>query len=126
MEEEYRVERQHAPKPGRSSANASTVALNQVPAADAETNGNGLENGNGHRTDDEKPEEASETVTNGGSIAGDDHEKGPIEKPEQTRASEGEKSQNDDTVSSIARPSLELELTWLRAARPNTRIIYTI
>lgn len=97
MEEEYRVERQHAPKPGRSSANASTVALNQVPAADAETNGNGLENGNGHRTDDEKPEEASETVTNGGSIAGDDHEKGPIEKPEQTRASEGEKSQNDDT-----------------------------
>ncbi|CAL5867515.1 uncharacterized protein PFLUO_LOCUS1734 [Penicillium psychrofluorescens] len=91
MEEEYRVERKHVPKP------AETL--------DAETNGDGAEK------DEEEGEEEEETGSVSGpvsaqepaeeSLSGNGEETQPetsIERPEQTVASEVVKSGNEDPV----------------------------
>lgn len=88
MEEEYRVERQHVPKPGHSR-NASMVALRQ--STDRRT-----VNGNGTEDDDEsESEETAAGKTNGNGEANQTGETS-IERPEQTVASETVKSGNDD------------------------------
>ncbi|GAD96748.1 clathrin-coated vesiclec protein (Bud7), putative [Paecilomyces variotii No. 5] len=88
MEEEYRVERQHVPKPGHSQ-NASTVGLRDTESGDHTVNGNGAENG------DAESREESVDKTNGNGEA-DQTEEASIERPEQTMASEVVKSGNDD------------------------------
>jgi len=101
MEEEYRVERNHAPKPAQSLG--------------AEVNGDGTED------EDEDEEdtgsvtgapsaEASESAANGN---GDEAEaENSIERPEQTMASEVVKSGNDDVRHSPWRHSMIHVLTF--------------
>ncbi|KAJ5439559.1 uncharacterized protein N7458_010557 [Penicillium daleae] len=87
MEEEYRVERQHVPKPAQS--------------LEAETNGKSIEDDDETDDDDSDSvsgpgpaESAPETATNGN---GDETKvEGSIERPEQSMASEVVKSGNDD------------------------------
>lgn len=94
MEEEYRVERQHVPKPAHS--------------LEAETNGNGVENEDEDEEDSGSvagpgPAEVSETAANGN---GDETEaEDSIERPEQTMASEVVKSGSDDVGRSHHRHS---------------------
>lgn len=82
MEEEYRVERQHVPKPATSSG--------------AETNGNSPSNEDesGSVADPDATEPSSEETTNGD--VGDSHAESPLERPEQTVASEVVKSGKED------------------------------
>ncbi|KAJ6011079.1 Tetratricopeptide-like helical [Penicillium sp. IBT 35674x] len=83
MEEEYRVERQHVPKPAHS--------------LEAETNGAAVEDDEEDSSSVSGPgptESSTETTTNGN--AGDTQAEETIERPEQTVASEVVKSGNDD------------------------------
>ncbi|KAJ5551003.1 hypothetical protein N7535_001058 [Penicillium sp. DV-2018c] len=82
MEEEYRVERQHVPKPAHSS--------------EAETNGNSSDTGDdsGSVAGPATTESSSEQPTNG--VTGNNHDQSPLERPEQTVASEVVKSGNED------------------------------
>ncbi|KAJ5539780.1 Tetratricopeptide-like helical [Penicillium frequentans] len=83
MEEEYRVERQHVPKPAHS--------------LEAETNGAAVEDDEEDSASVSGPgptESSTETTTNGN--AGDIQAEETIERPEQTVASEVVKSGNDD------------------------------
>ncbi|KAL1857900.1 bud site selection protein [Paecilomyces lecythidis] len=89
MEEEYRVERQHIPKPGHSQ-NASTVGLRDSESGDQTVNGNGAENG-----EESESKEGSTDQTNGNGEVSQTEETS-IERPEQTMASEVVKSGNDD------------------------------
>jgi hypothetical protein len=81
MEEEYRVERQHVPKPAQS--------------LDAEMNGNSAE-----QEDDTgsvngpAAVESTEEIPNGD--GDENHGQSPLERPEQTVASEVVKSGNED------------------------------
>ncbi|KAJ9311708.1 hypothetical protein DTO271D3_7968 [Paecilomyces variotii] len=90
MEEEYRVERQHVPKPGHSR-NASTIGLRNSESEDRPVNGNGAENGDGSESKDELADEK----TNGNGEV-NQTEQTSIERPEQTMASEVVKSGNED------------------------------
>lgn len=82
MEEEYRVERQHVPKPAHS--------------LEAETNGNSPDSGDdsGSVAGPDSTEPSSEETPNGD--MGDAHAQSPLERPEQTVASEVVKSGNED------------------------------
>ncbi|KAJ9239225.1 hypothetical protein DTO169E5_4515 [Paecilomyces variotii] len=89
MEEEYRVERQHVPKPGHSR-NASTIGLRNSESEDRPVNGNGAENGDGSESKDGLADEK----TNGNGEV--NQAETSIERPEQTMASEVVKSGNED------------------------------
>lgn len=83
MEEEYRVERQHVPKPAQS--------------LEAEINGHGVEDEDEGEEDTGSvagPEEVSEIAANGNGEGADTES--TIERPEQTMASEVVKSGSDD------------------------------
>ncbi|KAJ5130463.1 Tetratricopeptide-like helical [Penicillium bovifimosum] len=82
MEEEYRVERQHVPKPAHPSG--------------TETNGNSSDTGDdsGSVAGPDSTESSSEEATNGD--LRDNHSQSPLERPEQTVASEVVKSGNED------------------------------
>ncbi|KAJ5577669.1 uncharacterized protein N7459_006633 [Penicillium hispanicum] len=90
MEEEYRVERQHVPKPAHS--------------LEAETNGGGAESSENDENEDDSgsvsspgsAEPSTEATTNGTENGDEAHPENPIERPEQTVASEVVKSGNDD------------------------------
>ncbi|KAJ9380989.1 hypothetical protein DTO063F5_6440 [Paecilomyces variotii] len=90
MEEEYRVERQHVPKPGHSR-NASTIGLRNSESEDRPVNGNGAENSDETESKDELVDEK----TNGNGEV-NQTEQTSIERPEQTMASEVVKSGNED------------------------------
>ncbi|KAJ9220986.1 hypothetical protein DTO027B5_5761 [Paecilomyces variotii] len=90
MEEEYRVERQHVPKPGHSR-NASTIGLRNSESEDRPVNGNGAENGD----ESESKDELADEKTNGNGEV-NQAEETSIERPEQTMASEVVKSGNED------------------------------
>ncbi|KAL1978371.1 hypothetical protein VTN31DRAFT_1230 [Thermomyces dupontii] len=92
MEEEYRMERQYAAKSRQaSSKNASTTAIHQSPSPAPDTNGS------------TEPESESAEQTNGDTNNHDGSGEGnPIEKPEQSVASEAVKSGNDDPDSEHA------------------------
>jgi hypothetical protein len=91
MEEEYRVERQHpTSKPGRSSVDANSVAVDQDTT---QPNGNGEDHDNGSDSGQENSDPAAANNVNGN---GDDKEKEAIERPEQTMASEVVKSGKED------------------------------
>lgn len=94
MEEEYRVERQHIPKPGHSQ-NASTVGLRDSESGDQTVNGNGAENGE----ESESKEESTDQTNGNGEVS--QTEETSIERPEQTMASEVVKSGNDDVSAGI-------------------------
>jgi hypothetical protein len=83
MEEEYRVERQHVPKPAHSLG--------------AETNGNSpdTEDDSGSVAGPDSTESSSEEGKTNGDL-GDNHAQSPLERPEQTVASEVVKSGNED------------------------------
>jgi hypothetical protein len=83
MEEEYRVERQHVPKPAQS--------------LEAELNGDGVEDEDEDEEDTGSvagPEEVSEIAANGNGETAD--AENSIERPEQSMASEVVKSGSDD------------------------------
>ncbi|KAJ9292449.1 hypothetical protein DTO271G3_8779 [Paecilomyces variotii] len=90
MEEEYRVERQHVPKPAHSR-NASTIGLRNSESEDRPVNGNGTENGD----ESESKDEPADEKTNGNGEV-NQAEETSIERPEQTMASEVVKSGNED------------------------------
>lgn len=97
MEEEYRVERQHVPKPAQS--------------LEAETNGESIEDDHdddsGSVSGPGPAESAPETATNGD---GDETKvESSIERPEQSMASEVVKSGNDDVgpLSTASLPGVE-------------------
>ncbi|KAJ9249324.1 hypothetical protein DTO207G8_6831 [Paecilomyces variotii] len=90
MEEEYRVERQHVPKPGHSR-NTSTIGLRNSESEDRPVNGNGAENGD----ESESKDELADEKTNGNGEVNQTEETS-IERPEQTMASEVVKSGNED------------------------------
>ncbi|KAK2858523.1 hypothetical protein FQN49_004647 [Arthroderma sp. PD_2] len=99
MEEEYRVERQTAGRPGSTTQNASTVALHdgasEVTGTTEETN----EPENEDESESEKSEngvEKSEQNGDGESNSGKPSDSHGIERPNQTVASEVVKSGNDD------------------------------
>lgn len=102
MEEEYRVERQHVPKPAHT--------------LETETNGEGVESTeNGDDSDSVSgpgpAESSAETATNGTENKDQAHLEDSIERPEQTVASEVVKSGNDDVSCGRLRHSAPHVLT---------------
>ncbi|KAM5437823.1 bud site selection protein [Microsporum ferrugineum] len=96
MEEEYRVERQTATRPGSNTHNASTVALHDGASEATGTEDDGKsENGNENGSD-----ETSEQNGNGEGEPKKSSEHHGIERPNQTMASEVVKSGNDDQENS--------------------------
>lgn len=100
MEEEYRVERQHVPKPGHSR-NASTIGLRNSESEDRPVNGNGAENSDETESKDELVDEK----TNGNGEV-NQTEQTSIERPEQTMASEVVKSGNEDVSAGLDVPGV--------------------
>lgn len=96
MEEEYRVERQQGTKPEESSANASSVAVNQDNSA-PETNGTGTGSESGPNSEDDSSAEAAPKVNGDSKQA-----KKSLERPELSMASEVVKSGSED-VSAVAK-----------------------
>lgn len=110
MEEEYRVERQHVPKPAHS--------------LEAETNGAAVEDDEEDSASVSGPgptESSTETTTNGN--ADDIQAEETIERPEQTVASEVVKSGNDD-VGYGAYNILRLDTNYLLCS-PTLRTTHT-
>jgi hypothetical protein len=99
MEEEYRVERQHVPKPATSSG--------------VETNGNspGHEDDSGSVAGPGPAEPSSEETANGD--AGENHTESPLERPEQTVASEVVKSGKEDVCCTPIRTYLVIYANFL-------------
>lgn len=99
MEEEYRVERQQvSTQAGKSSTNASTVAINQDGSAETNGAGSESESGSGADENNNNTGEASPQV-NGDSKQGSSS----IERPELSMASEVVKSGNEDVSTSFTR-----------------------
>lgn len=99
MEEEYRVERQHGSvKPGLSSANTSSVALNQ-DSSTGEPNGAGEESESGAGTDGDDANGNGAPKVNGDN----NHPKKAIERPELSVASEVVKSGSEDVSIQVLR-----------------------
>lgn len=80
MEEEYRVERQHASRVSRATNASTTTTVSQPSPTNTETNGAGDED-----SDSEKTDENGEPATNGDGVDGEKNKS--LEKPEQSRAS---------------------------------------